>query len=306
MDYYNKARNFIFRNARPLDMARWKYLFEANDRESVLECLKAYQNPDGGFANALEPDSWNKESSPLQTWVATKIIREVNLVDKSHPLIGSILSYLDSGHNFNGQMWNGLNSLKSNNDYPHAPWWSYIKEEEKSYNPTASLIGFILKYAEKDSNIYNLACKLALEAYSYFKENYPLKSMHEVSCFVEMYEYMKEAGIFNLFDLNRFRDLLDRQIQKLITYDTSSWDIDYVCKPSIFIPNKESDFYSSNKDICDYECNYIINNQKEDGTWNVTWSWDAYSREWSISENWWKSDIIIRNIKFVKEFSSQI
>ena len=117
---------------------------------------------------------------------------------------------------------------------------------------------------------------------------------------------IKEAGIFNLFDLNRFRDLLDRQIQKLITYDTSSWDIDYVCKPSIFIPNKESDFYSSNKDICDYECNYIINNQKEDGTWNVTWSWDAYSREWSISENWWKSDIIIRNIKFVKEFSSQI
>jgi hypothetical protein len=26
--YYEQARNFIYKNARPLDISRWKYLFE--------------------------------------------------------------------------------------------------------------------------------------------------------------------------------------------------------------------------------------------------------------------------------------
>ena len=88
---YNQARSFIYKNARPLDLARWKYLFEEGSKEDVLTALAAYQNEDGGFGHALEPDCWNPDSSPIQTWVATEIIKEVGLEEKDHPIIQGIL-----------------------------------------------------------------------------------------------------------------------------------------------------------------------------------------------------------------------
>ena len=193
MDYYTCAKRFILKNSRPLDMARWNYLFENGSKEDVINILKTYQNTDGGFANALEPDCWNTNSTPLQTWAATQIIKEINLDDKNHPVIKGILNYLSYNDEFDGHRWNGLNTVVTNDNYPHAPWWSYSKKQELTYNPTASLIGFILKYAEKDTDIYKLACELSKEAYNYFKRNFPLESMHESACFVDLYDYMKRC-----------------------------------------------------------------------------------------------------------------
>ena len=42
---YELARN-CYRNARPLDMARWKYMLENGSKEDVLNALIAYQNED--------------------------------------------------------------------------------------------------------------------------------------------------------------------------------------------------------------------------------------------------------------------
>ena len=189
--YYEQARNFIYKNARPLDIARWKYLFENGSREDVLIALAVYQNEDGGFGNSLEPDCWNPNSSPIQTWVATEIIKEINLNDKNHPTIQGILNYLSSGKDFDGHTWS--NTVATNNDYPHAPWWNFETFKETSYNPTACFIGFILKFADKNSKLFELDCILAKEAYSYFKKHFPMESMHTVFCFVELYEYVKNA-----------------------------------------------------------------------------------------------------------------
>lgn len=178
---FKQSKSFIYHNARPLDLARWKYHFENGSKEDVLIVLSTYQNKDGSFAHALEPDSWNENSSPLQTWVATRLIEEIDLNDKKHPIITGLLKYLESSHEFNGHLWNGLNTVQSNNDYPHAPWWSYTKKDETQYNPSASLIGFILKYAEKHSDLYQKGIELLNEAIQYFKESIPLESMHETA-----------------------------------------------------------------------------------------------------------------------------
>ena len=302
MDYYTASKKFILKNSRPLDMARWNYLFENGSKEDVISVLKTYQNDDGGFANALEPDCWNINSTPLQTWVATQIIKEINLDDKNHPIIKGILDYLSSKDEFDGHRWHGLNTVVTNDNYPHAPWWSYRQKQESTYNPTASLIGFILKYAEKDTAIYRSACELSKEAYNYFKKNFPLESMHESACFVELYHYIKECSIFNLLDMKEFKKLLQKQIKQVITYDTKIWSTDYICKPSLFINSKSSEFYLENKEICDFEYEFILKTQNEDGSWGVTWEWNDYPEEWAISKNWWKSDIIIKNIKYIREF----
>lgn len=298
--HYIKARHFIYKNARPIDSARWKYLFENGSKEAVLEALSTYQNEDGGFAHGLEPDCWNPHSSPVQTWVATEIIKEIQLEDRNHPIILGILKYLSSGKDFNGHTW--ANTIASNNDYPHAPWWNYDPQQDRSYNPTACLIGFILKYADQESQIYELACQLAQEAYSYFQEHFPLDSIHTVSCFVELYQYMQDCQITNLLNMEELKTLLTQQIQHVITYETFKWAIEYVCKPSLFISSKTSDFYEHNQKICQFECEFILDTQEDDGTWAITWSWDDYPEQWAITKNWWKSDWILKYMKFLKEF----
>ncbi len=291
-------RNFVYENARPLDLARWKFLFENGSQQEVLKHLASYQNADGGFGHALEPDCWNPNSSPIQTWTATKIIREIDLEEKEHPIIQGILNYLSSGKDFDGHTW--ANTIPSNNDFPHTPWWGYYSASEPSYNPTASLIGFILKFADKNSQLQETARVLARQAYAYFSSHFPLEEMHTAACFVELYEYLKESGIEDLLDLAEFKHLLQAQIQHNITYDTSRWEVDYVCKPSLFISSKNSEFYPENEEICEFECEFLLTTQDPDGTWAVTWAWGAYPEEWRISENWWKVDLIIRNIKYLK------
>lgn len=295
---YTQAKNFIYKNARPLDLARWKYLFEGGSQEDVLTALAAYQNNDGGFGHALEPDCWNPYSSPIQTWVATEIIHEIGLEDKEHPIVQGLLRYLSSGKDFDGHTW--ANTILSNNDAPHAPWWEYVPTAEPSYNPTACLIAFILKFANRESQLFESACDLAKEAYGYFKAHFPMESAHTVFCFVRLYDYLKESDTAILIDLVAFKDLLQKQLQQVITYETDQWATEYVCKPSLFISSKASDFYEENREICEYECAFIENSQEPDGTWAITWSWADYPEEWSISKNWWKSDWIIKYLTYAK------
>ena len=185
-DTFNKAKKFIYRNARPLDLTRWKYHFENGSLEDVLKILASYQNDDGGFGHALEADSWNPHSSPIQTWVATEILREVNFTEPNHPLIIGILKYLESGQDFDGHVWQ--NTIPSNNDYPHAPWWSHKQEEtnKRDYNPTANLASFIIKYADRTSNLYKLGCQIAKEAINDYINQVFFNDMHVILCYIRL------------------------------------------------------------------------------------------------------------------------
>lgn len=47
MNTFESARSFVYRNARPLDLALWQYHFENHDKENVLKVLSFYQKDDG-------------------------------------------------------------------------------------------------------------------------------------------------------------------------------------------------------------------------------------------------------------------
>lgn len=106
--------------------------------------------------------------------------------------------------------------------------------------------------------------------------------------------------------MHEFKLLLTTQIKKLISNDIDTWSSDYVCKPSLFIKNQACDFYQAFKGLCDQECQFIIKNQNLDGTWNITWNWESYPKEWAISHNWWKSDMIIKNLLFLKAMNKTL
>ena len=90
---FDSAKNFVYRNARPLDFALWKYHFEIGSQADVLSALKAYQNADGEFAHAIEPDCWNVNSNPVATWAAIGKLMQIGFGDKAHPIIAKILKH---------------------------------------------------------------------------------------------------------------------------------------------------------------------------------------------------------------------
>ena len=180
IETFARARAFIYRNARPLDLARWQFHFEKGSKDAVLAALSAYQNADGGFAHALEPDAWNPLSSPIQTWCATEVLREIDFDDAAHPLIQGVLLYLESGADFDGRHWACV--VKTNNDYPHAPWWHWGGEGERDDNPTACLAGFIVRFAQKGSTLHALGCSLVRAAAEALLNRETCADMHVLGC----------------------------------------------------------------------------------------------------------------------------
>ena len=300
---FEKTRKFIYRNARPLDLARWQYHFENGSKEAILSALSMYQNEDGGFGHGLEADCFNPASSPIQTWAATEILREIDFTDKDHPIMKGILKYLSSGKDFDTEHNQWLNAVSGNNDYPHAIWWEY-KEDKKEfkYNPTACLAGFIIKYGDKDSTFYRATCKIAKEAYDYFMPAIPFQEEHVTSCFIRLYEYCGEADI-ELFDMEMFREKLKEQVNSEICIDVDKWGIEYVTMPSNFIRSRNSIFYAGNEEIIDKECKFITEKQCDDGSYAIPWQWWTDYKEFEIAENWWKSDFCIKNMIYLREFS---
>lgn len=157
---FQRIQGWFYRNARPLDLARWQFHFENGGQAAVLTALAAYQNEDGGFGHALEADCWNPNSSPLTTATAAERLLEIGFENSGHPVIQRMLMYLDSGAEMDGNTWR--NVIVSNNDYPHAPWWHTDSDSTSRsiFNPTAILAGFILQHADRESRLLAGAWRL--------------------------------------------------------------------------------------------------------------------------------------------------
>ena len=298
---FEKARAFMYRNARPLDLARYQYHFEKGSQEAVLNILSYYQNEDGGFGHAVEADCWNPNSIPLHSNTASEIIREIDLMDNQHPVIQGLLKWYASGKHFNGKAWEI--TVESNNDYPHAPWWhtESVSSCHTDYNGTAQIAGFIARYADKESELFKLGVRIANEAIAALSPD-EISDMHTCACYMRMAELFEKGKAAEYIPFDELKEKLHKSINKLIVTDTSKWS-GYVCQPSRFINSKESEYYLANKEIADYECEHIINTQLADGSWNIGWTWgDNYPDEWAISKNWWKGQWIIQNLLYLRGF----
>lgn len=302
MNHFELARCFVYRCARPIDLARWQYHFEGGSQEAVLRALSAFQNEDGGFGHALEADSFNPHSCPIQTWAATEILREVGLTDPLHPLPQGILRYLDSGADFDEAHRQWLNAVPSNNDYPCAVWWKYgDKGSSFQYNPTAALAGFVIRYADPESALYRKACGIAREAVDWLLQQEPFAEQHVAACFIRLYESCAEADA-QLFDRPALLQRLSDMIRLCLDHADEKWGKEYAAMPSDLIPSKNSPFYDGNAAIIAAQCDYIKRSQLSDGSFIVPWQWWTADKGFDLAENWWKGDIAVKNMRFLKEF----
>lgn len=138
LEVLEQGRKFIYSSARLLDRLRFAYHFENGGKEQVLNALRPYQNADGGFGHALEPDMRCPHSQPVTTEMAMIVIKEIDGWDSD--LMDGVLSYLKSITLDRGGFPRATTQV---NDYPHAPWWTTDQDGIPSLNPTGSIIGIL-------------------------------------------------------------------------------------------------------------------------------------------------------------------
>jgi hypothetical protein len=111
------AERFMLANARLLDRHRVAVLLHGAPVAPVLEALRAYRNPDGGFGHALEPDVRAPESEPAATLHALEVIAEVRALDD--PLIDGAAAWIANIADPDGGVPFVLPTAAA---HPHAPW----------------------------------------------------------------------------------------------------------------------------------------------------------------------------------------
>ena len=304
---FEEIRLWIYRNARRIELALWQYEFENGSVEAVLSALSNYQNADGGFGNAIEPDCWNPASSPYATLNAIGKLKSINFTDTDHPIMRGIFKYLENGEHSNDNGW--LFNIPSNNDYPCAPWWTYDPEanEYEHTGVTAGIVCFVLQFADKNFELYKRSFVFAEKLLSKFAEPGNKGDMGLFG-YCALLETVNKLGLSNALDIKYLSSNIKKYVDDEITRDVSKW-AGYCVRPSGFIQSPDSPFYAGNEEIVEVELDYLIETRPAGGVWGITWHWHdnyaKYPEEFAISKNWWKSDYDIGatgKLKFLRNF----
>lgn len=299
-------RRWIYRNARPLDLARWQYHFEGGGQEAVLAALAAYQNADGGFGNALEPDLWNPNSLPYVTQIAVNILEEIGFRDGDHPIVRGMLAYLEHGAGFDGTHWPTI--VASTQDYPHAPWWTE-SAYDWGYTPTAPLAGWVLLYIDVGAPFYE-ACRrvvgTAIDTYLFgtMPDGSAYRSVRregEIKGLARMLGFLEAVGIAEAYPLAEVRRVLRQQAAQFTEKDPAKWG-QYSWRPSTFVRSPESPFYAGNEAAIEAELDYLLDRRNAEGVWDITWAWGAYDKAFAVAETWWKANLAIENLLLLGAF----
>src|SRR5438270_277324 len=118
MDTLGRAQQFFRHHGRDVDRALFAYHFAGGAREEMLAVLGRYQNADGGFGHALEPDIAAPDSNPFATELALAICLQA-AVPPDHPLLVKTVVYLEESQQEDGT-WRFSEAV-----YRHdlAPWF---------------------------------------------------------------------------------------------------------------------------------------------------------------------------------------
>lgn len=290
--------NWMYRNARALDLNIWKCLFLNGNAEDVANSLLYYQNEDGGFGNALDPDNWNSNSVPYACVYAIETLNLVHYFDMCHPVYKGIKRYLE-----NSSMEQWVFTLPSNEDHPHAAFYNY----SEAYNDVQSLgikiflSAFVLAHMENTAIHESVLAHLDSFIHKIFEND--LGDMGP-SSYITLVDTMQRVNIsgYNYDDLqNRLKAIVNEQMQK----DEAMWN-SYGYRPSDFIKSSSSIFLTGNEAIVEKECDYLIRTIPQNDIWPVSWCWfenaQKYPKEEIISLHIAKARKCIERVIFLKEF----
>ncbi len=168
------AENFILRTARLVDRHRYACLFRGASADPVIAALAPYQNADGGFGNALEPDLRGSASQPVTVYTAFAALDDVGRLQGE--MVTRAVEYLASVTTPAGGVPVAFANVR---EAPLAPFVNVSDKPAAGLLPTAALAGLLLKHDVEHPWLITAAafCWSALEAR---KETHPYEVEHSL------------------------------------------------------------------------------------------------------------------------------
>lgn len=292
-EQFKQIENFIYTTARPIDVALYDFYFHEKAGHIVISALKEYQNEDGGFGNAIEPDMRLPHSTALGTWMAFQYIKETDITE-NNDVVQDAIKYFISSFDKEKSGWDIV--CPEVDEYPHAPWWDYNTAMNHFGwgNPSAEILGLLVKYAPTNAvEIKELLKKRALERI----QQVDPANFHEVFCFKALYELCDE-------DLrSKLQEPLTKLILAAVNTNVTEWN-GYVATPIKFVHSKGDPFLDLfDKELINENIEFIIKQISVDH-WEPNWNWgDNYPDAWNIAKAEWSGHITVRNLITLKKFS---
>ena len=295
MKTFEKARSFMMEQARPLEQALFTYHFEDGDAADVLAELARYQNEDGGFGHALEPDFRYAGSSVLATSVALQTLRQLE-VAADEPLVRGAMRYLRETLDETRPSWYLISEFPD--DVPSAPWWhGYAGRAPDGFlpNPTAEITGYLWEYpalAPEDVRLRLTEASLA------WLEQAEELDMFMLPCYLRL--YLTEALPPEVKE--RLEEKLRELLATAVVTDPAAWD-EYVFMPIHAADSPDSPFADMFAGFIQANLDYLVQTQADDGSWPPPWSWgDFFPDTWAQARREWAGILTLRNLRVLRNF----
>lgn len=259
---FDRAQNFIWANARLLERRIFEALFLGGPREMVVTALTAYQNPDGGFGSALEPDKRDPHSQPVDFERALQMLDMVGgLTDPQvHKDLLPACDWLETVTTPEGGVPFAMPTARQ---YPHAPWWGVDDNPPASLNPTADLVGLLLKAGVRHPWIERASayCWKAIEETE--TEQY-----HDLMPIISFLENTPDDRARAERELARIEERMRKP--GMVAYEVDAHG--YVKKPLDWSPTPGSYLRRLFDDATiSAHLDALAARQLEDGSWPITW-----------------------------------
>lgn len=291
-----KAEEFIRKNARPLEAALFNFFYDNGRRADVIRELLKYQNDDGGFGNALEPDNWNKNSNPITTNDAVMTLFRIGAIDEKSKLTDSIVRYLSSHDSFDEKKKRWLFSVDSNKDFPHAVWWEKQGDGIRAFNPTVALAAFMSCFGE-DKQVY---MQMVMEAFNGLAEQNEMIA-DDLKCYLLAYELMDRHDIHLIGSSFNVKEILCEKLEQVICSDTSKYGVEYVPAPSDFFCGLFGEFITEKvRGLIKAEREVLGQIQQDDGGFDISWQWYNDYKEFGQAREWWRPRVTLDKLLFYR------
>lgn len=295
---YEKARAWLF-NARPLDRLFYTVKVYHQQMDDFLAELARFQNTDGGFGQAIEPDFRLELSSPMATAMA---FRYLCSVDAPHSLsmVRRGIQYLIN--TWQGETLGWLSVPPAVNHYPHAPWWHFDDVAQKCeantlVNPAAELYAFLYHYREIVPEAFMATVR-----------------QHVFSAILDQPDQLggeDVASILFLFNelpaeqTNVLIPALNPLVERLMEKDAEKW-ASYGTPPLKFAPTPASPFHPICEPYVEANIDYIISTQTSEGCWMPNWSWfGLYPEIWeAMAKPEWQGELTVRNLLLLQAYDA--
>jgi hypothetical protein len=283
------AMEFLKTAARPLDRALFAYEFEAGSAEAVIEELRTFQNPDGGFGNGLEPDFRCVASSALATTVGLQVLTRVQ-AGAEHEVVQRAIQYLLDTYDADRRSW--VIVPREVETAPRAPWWTYNEARTDWGNPSAEILGYLLQYR---SLVPAAMLDQLLNQATAYLNGLADYEFHELLCFLRLEKRLSES------ELAPMADKLDEIVQACVTVEAKKWG-GYCLQPIQVASSPDSRYYARFAEVIPANLEFLAQQQRPDGSWEPAWSWGQFEDTWELAKQDWKGSLTLDNLRILKAY----